>query len=100
MPLLDKALTDQTLPAETRAAILVYRGNARFMLGQTGAAISDYTAATEVDPSSVDALTNLGAVHEQQRAYMLALTYHRKAVDISAQKLPTPEGVAAHNNLA
>lgn len=98
--LMGTAVKDPSLPDETKAGMVVYRGMAQTALGKSDAAIADFQYAIEVDPMSVDARTNLGVIYEQAGSYDLALRYHREALEASSPKGPNPELVATNNNLA
>lgn len=98
--LMNAALTDPNLPVETKAGIVVYRGMAQSALGNNEAAKADFEYAIEVDPTSVDARTNLGVIFENAGQYDIALRYHQEAYKTSSPKGPSPELISTNNNLA
>lgn len=98
--LLDKVLADKSLPAQARAAVLVYRGGAKYGLGDAEAAIADFQAAAAADPQSIDAQINLVIVFEEQRKYGPAVQHHRRVLELIKARPLTPEGIGVQNKLA
>jgi tetratricopeptide (TPR) repeat protein len=100
IPLLDKALAAPNNPTDFKTGLLSYRATAKFNLGQTDGALKDFQAVLALDPQAVDALSNMGLIYQEQGKFDLALTNHRKALDASKKKEPSPETVGVYNNLA
>ena len=98
--LLDKVLADQSLPAHLRSAILVYRGGAKYGLGNAEAAIADFQAAAAADPQSLDAQINLVIVFEEQRRYGPVVQHQRRVLELIKARPLTPDVVSVQNKLA
>lgn len=78
---------------EVRAAALyVYRGNARYELGQYEAALADHAAALALDPNSSLAHNSRGAAYYQLGEYERAITAYNAALALN------PDYAAAYNN--
>ena len=69
-------------------------GIAEMKVGEMDEARRDFTLATKVEPSNVDALNNLGAVYCLQRKYKPAVRYLKQALALDEAKAVT------HLNLA
>lgn len=90
-----RALREQAMTRDNRAATFVNRGVLRMREGQYDEALSDYAKAIDLRPELGAAYLNKGAAHIYQRDFDLALAALNRAID-----LESPDLFAAYYNRA
>lgn len=90
-----RALREETMTKETRAATYVNRGVIRMREGNYEQALNDYSSAVAVIPTLGAAYLNEGAAHIYQRNFSDALVSLNKAIE-----LETDDIFAAYYNRA
>ncbi len=90
-----RALREQVMNRENRAATYVNRGVLRMREGNYDEALEDYSSALELQPEMGAAYLNQGAAHIFRQDFDLALASLNRAID-----LDSPDLFAAHYNRA
>ena len=90
-----RALREQAMNRENRAATYVNRGVLRMREGRYDDALADYATALELKPEMGAAYLNQGAAHIYRHDFDLALASLNRAID-----LDSPDLFAAHYNRA
>nr|WP_070959455.1 tetratricopeptide repeat protein [Hyphomonas sp. Mor2] len=88
-----RALREQVMNRQNRAATYVNRGVLRMREGQYDDALADYAKAIDLTPELGAAYLNRGAAHIYQRDFDLALAALDRAIE-----LDSPDLFAAHYN--
>lgn len=82
-----RALREETLTRENRAATYVNRGVLRMREGEYEQALSDYNNATSILPELGAAYLNEGAAHIYQRNFSDALVSLNRAIELNTNDL-------------
>jgi len=90
-----RALREQAMNRQNRAATYVNRGVLRMRESQYEEALEDYSKALDLQPEMGAAYLNQGAAHIFRRDYDLALASLNRAIDLNSADL-----FAAHYNRA
>ena len=90
-----RALREETMTRENRAATYVNRGVLRMRNGRHDDALADYANAIELKSELGAAYLNRGAAYIYQRDFASAIAPHERAIQLKSKDL-----FAAHYNLA
>lgn len=80
---IDKAQTVFTPMDPTATPLAWYRGIASSALNRSQDAFEDFTRAYQVNSNHLHVLTNLGTVYEMKEDHKNAISYYKKALEIS-----------------